>query len=171
MKFYNISDDYIQYLRDHDSTVAINKNESRPYVGALFEIGDIKYFAPLSSPKEKHKKMKNSKDFRKIDNGKLGAINLNNMIPVIEEALIPLNFDEIDDVKYRELLRRQYKAVALDEKNILAAATKLHQIVCSDEVSLTAYDRKIKARCCKLSQLEKLTKSFNTNSKEVEPST
>lgn len=42
----------------------------------------MKYFAPLSSPKQKHLKMKNDIDFYKLSNGKLGAINFNNMIPV-----------------------------------------------------------------------------------------
>lgn len=53
-------------------------------MGVLFEINSCKYFAPLSSPKAKHMLMKNQIDFYKIDRGKLGAINLNNMIPVID---------------------------------------------------------------------------------------
>ena len=166
MRFYNISDDYIKYLREYDSKVSINKDESRPYVGALLEIEGIKFFAPLSSPKEKHKKMKNTKDFRKIDGGTLGAINLNNMIPVIDEALIPLSFDEITDVKYRELLRRQYKAVTIDEKNIISSATKLYKIACTDDAALTAYDRTIKERCCNFDYLVTLIESYNTENKE-----
>ena len=45
----------------------------------LFKIEDCEYFAPLSSPKPKHKKMKNTIDFLKIKNGELGAVNFNNM--------------------------------------------------------------------------------------------
>lgn len=41
------------------------------------------YFAPLSSPKPKHLKLKSKLDFLKIDNGKLGAIN--NMLPVTKK--------------------------------------------------------------------------------------
>lgn len=47
MKFYNIKDDYIRYLRQYDFKVADNKNESRPYVGIVLEINDTKYYAPL----------------------------------------------------------------------------------------------------------------------------
>lgn len=36
--------------------------------------------------------MRNRKDFRKIDGGRLGAINFNNMIPVYDCALI--DFDK-----------------------------------------------------------------------------
>ena len=40
------------------------------------------YFVPVSSPKDKHLKMKNLVDFMKLDKGALGAINFNDMIPV-----------------------------------------------------------------------------------------
>ena len=61
--------------------------ELRPFVGVLLEINKCKYFAPLSSPKPKHIKMKNQVDFYKIDSGKLGAINLNNMEKMEELSL------------------------------------------------------------------------------------
>lgn len=40
---------------------------------------------PLSSPKEKHKNMKNSIDFLKLDEEKQGKINFNNMIPILDK--------------------------------------------------------------------------------------
>ena len=36
-----------------------NKNESRPYIGILLEVNGMNYIAPLASPKEKHKSIKN----------------------------------------------------------------------------------------------------------------
>lgn len=54
MKFYNVKDDYIQFLRNYDIKVAENKYESRPYVGVVFQIGEISYYAPFTSPKAKH---------------------------------------------------------------------------------------------------------------------
>ena len=59
-----------------------NKKGKRPYVGVVLEIDGIKYYTPFTSPKEKHRKMKNTKDFRKINQGIYGAINFNNMIPL-----------------------------------------------------------------------------------------
>ena len=47
--------------------VADNKKGKRPYVGVVLEIEGIKYYTPFTSPKEKHRKMKNTKDFRKIN--------------------------------------------------------------------------------------------------------
>ena len=68
----------------------------------------MEYFVPLSSPKEKHLKMKNTLDFLKLDNGKLGAINFNNMIPVTGNNYTLVNFDKenksASDIKYILLL-------------------------------------------------------------------
>jgi len=35
---------------------AYDIKEKRPFIGIILKINDINYFAPLSSPKEKHKK-------------------------------------------------------------------------------------------------------------------
>ena len=65
------------------------------------------YFAPLSSPKPKHLKMSNKAiDVFKIDDGKLGVVNINNMIPTPIECLtevLPL----IKDKKYKILIQNQ----------------------------------------------------------------
>ena len=67
---------YCDYLRQFDKKVPYNydKKELRPFIGVLFEVNDFKYFAPLSSPKIKHRTMKTTLDFLKIANGTLGAI-------------------------------------------------------------------------------------------------
>jgi|GEM_PF-131362 len=120
LQLYYIDDSYIDYLRTYDQRVPFNKNKARPYVGVVYLIDGIHYFAPLSSPKPKHLKL-NSKswDIWKIDDGKLGIININNMIPcpvnVIEEAL-PL----VSDEKYRMLLNDQIDYINLKRKELLA---------------------------------------------------
>ena len=93
--------------------IAYNKydKELRPFIGILFEIDSYKYFAPLSSPKDKHKKMRNMIDFLKIKNGELGAVNFNNMIPVTNKNyyLIDLNrkTSKSEEIKYQKLLNEQ----------------------------------------------------------------
>ena len=104
---------YCDYLRQYDEKVPYNyKNkELRPFVGVLFSIGKIMYFAPLSSPKPKHLKLKSKLDFLKIDNGKLGAINFNNMLPVTKNNIIKLDLDKEcltkSEEKYSKLLKEQ----------------------------------------------------------------
>ena len=62
MRIYRIKDEYIDFLRKYDKKVSKNKKETRPFVGIVFEINNFKYFAPLSSPKEKYLKMNNRVD-------------------------------------------------------------------------------------------------------------
>ena len=104
-KLYIINDKYVDYLRNFDTTVLYNKNKTRPYVGIVYTYNNMNYFAPLSSPKEKHLKMKSSQpDIYKIDDGKLGIVNINNMIPTPEECLIEV-IQTIEDKKYKNLLK------------------------------------------------------------------
>ena len=86
-------------------------------IGVLFKINDCEYFAPLSSPKIKHKKLKNTLDLIKIKNGKYGVINFNNMIPVYEEvySVFDLNNKPIDtlEIKRFELLNNQLRWIVV----------------------------------------------------------
>ena len=113
LKIVRIDSDYCDYLRKYDNKIVYNKYEKelRPFIGVLFKIDNFEYFAPLSSPKLKHKFMKNTIDFLKIKDGELGAVNFNNMIPVTEKNyfLIDLNkrITNIEDLKYQRMLRQQ----------------------------------------------------------------
>lgn len=160
MKFYHITDAYIDFLRSYDSKVAKNKHESIPYVGVVVQINDIKYYALFTSPKEKHLKMKNGKDFRKIQGGQYGAINFNNMIPVPESALILIDIKNESDLKYRRLLQNQYKSIIADLDMIITTASKLRKLVLTDDKQLSEYDRRVKSRCCNLKVLESIYTEF-----------
>ena len=63
--------------------------DTRVFVGIVIVCGTHKYCIPLSSPKDKHKRMRNSMDFSKIEvDGKLlGVLNFNLMIPIEEAQL------------------------------------------------------------------------------------
>ncbi len=154
MRFYCIKDEYIKYLKKFDLKICENKKETRPYLGVVLEIDGIKYYAPFSSPKLKHLKMKNSKDFRKIKNGELGVINFNNMIPVLDECLILIDINNIKDDKYKRLLQNQYKAINEEENKIKDIAAKLRKMILTDNDKLTSDDLRIKDRCCNLKLLE-----------------
>ena len=68
MKLVIVENDYINYLKQFSKDVKENKNASRPYVGIILKVKDQYYFAPLASPKPKHKTMKDNLDFIKIKN-------------------------------------------------------------------------------------------------------
>ena len=168
MKFYHVKDDYINFLRKYDGKVADNKHETRPYVGIVLEIGSVKYYAPFSSPKPKHKTMKNTIDFRKIAGGLYGAINFNNMIPVTDSALILIDIEKIGDDKYRRLLQNQYKAIRSDTIQIQKTANLLRVLLLSDNSELADYEIRIKQRCCDIKLLEKIYAQYDKVAAAVE---
>ena len=106
LKIVRVNPEYCYYLRKYDNKVAYNKYEKelRPFIGILFKIDTCEYFAPLSSPKLKHKNMKNTVDFFKIKDGELGAVNFNNMIPVMKRDYTIVEYDE-------ELSRKIYNNI------------------------------------------------------------
>lgn len=156
MNIYHIRDEYIAFIKEYDSNVPDNKNELRPYIGVILEINGMKYYAPFTSPKAKHRNMHNTKDFRKIDGGRLGAINFNNMIPVPDEAIIPIHINEEQDLRYRRLLQNQYAAIRRDWEIIQTTAERLHTLIFTPDAELSFHDKKIKERCCNLSLLESI---------------
>ena len=43
MRIYRIKDEYINFLRKYDEKVSKNKEETRPFVGIVFEINNLRY--------------------------------------------------------------------------------------------------------------------------------
>lgn len=117
-----------------------------------------KYYAPLTHPKEKFKTMKNDVDFMRIEGGTLGAINFNNMIPVVDCAVEKINTNEIKDWKYKLLLINQIRFFDLHDTEIVDRATKLYRSIKQG----TARDA-VKKRCCDFALLEKKSKLYNPN--------
>lgn len=163
MKVYHIKDEYISYLSQKDNTVLQNKNEKRPYVGVVLEVKNHSYYVPLSSPKPKHKRMKNAKDFHKIANGTYGAINFNKMIPVKDDCIINFDFKAEKDKQYRLLLQNQYKYLRSMEDIIRKKSENIYHIFHTNDEDLTKADLAIKRRCCNFDLLEKMCKNFNSN--------
>lgn len=162
LKIVRVNSEYCDYLRNFDNKVSYNKYEKelRPFIGILFKINSCEYFAPLSSPKEKHKKMKNTVDFFKIKNGELGAVNFNNMIPVKEKnySLVDLNKETltISELKYQRLLREQLAWLNANYIQVKNKSLKLYQLYIMGNLS-----KNIKARCCNFKLLEEKCLEYN----------
>ena len=150
LKIYYLDENYINYLRKFDSIVAYNKKMTRPYIGVVYTLNGLNYFAPLSSPKPKHLKMSDKAiDIFKIRNGELGIININNMIPTpiecITEALPTITNEE-----YKTLIKDQTTFINNHKKDLF---TKIrHFTLQYDKSNLP---EKVKERCCDFRLLEK----------------
>ncbi len=111
IRIYSVKDTYIKYLSKYQEHLFLNEGGSfgRKYIGAVLEINGLTYFAPLSSFKPKHKKMKESIDLIKIKD--YAVININNMIPVPKEQLIELNINTEKDPHYKFLLQAESREI------------------------------------------------------------
>lgn len=132
LKFYNIDDEYISYLYQFDIRVPYNKNSKRPYIGIIFNINGITYFAPMFSPKQQHSTYKSNATHINITDN-LGMIKLNNMIPVNKEDLRYIDFNKIKDKKYKNLLIQQNNFIQLNADRIRNTAIKLYKFVTVDK--------------------------------------
>ena len=157
LKLYRISDKYIRFLKGLDSRVQDNKDRRRPYVGVVLCVGDFRYFVPMESPKPNHINIKAGRHILKLDNGKLGLLGFNNMIPVHDAAIIPFNIDDETDKKYAELLRRQVSIINRNKADIYDHATKTYFGVVNKKNDFLT---KI---CCDFKKLESACKRYNPN--------
>lgn len=102
-----------------------NKKETRPYIGIVLEIKDFFYFAPMTSPKMKFKNIKpSSMHIYRIDNGNLGYICLNNMIPLTK--LPPLIDVKNQKLEYANLLNKQLIYLKKNSDKISKNALKIY---------------------------------------------
>lgn len=170
MKWYVASKDYINYLHEFDSKVE-NINYSgrlKPYLGIILAVGNYSYYVPASSPKAKHEKMKNGKDFFKVEDEKSGkllaVLNLNNMIPIPNGYIEKLSYDDIEHYRsfdsqqakeqYTILLQKELSFINRNASVIMKKACKLrnHYIMCPDD--------NLSARCCNFTLLEQKCEEY-----------
>ncbi len=146
LNLYLIDMKYIRNLvKIEDKVMSVSPQigkETRPFVGIVIICGIQKYCIPLSSPKPKHKSMKNDVDFMKILDGEklIGVLNFNNMIPVDESCIIPLDLriTERDDAatkKYKKMASKQLNWCQHNQESIVKKANKLYMMVQSEKVS------------------------------------
>ena len=111
IRIYEVKNAYVKYLSNYQNHVFVQNegNNNRKYIGIVLEIKGIKYFAPLSSYKEKHKKMKEGIDFIKIK--EYAVINLNNMIPVPDNQIVNIDINKEKDPSYKYLLQAESREI------------------------------------------------------------
>lgn len=135
LKFYTITDNYVNFLRAIEPKVQSNypPPQIKPYVGVLITMDMHQYFAPLSSYKKwKHDKINNNtifKIYNRKGTRKLSVIHLNNMFPIIPSEISFLDFNQIQDLGYRNLFRDEYDFVIKNQEDIRNRAGKLYNDV------------------------------------------
>ena len=143
LNFYIVEDKYVEYLSKFDKHIAYNKNQKRPYIGVVISVGEYYYFAPLFSPKPKHKLYKDNLTFFKVLNKKnkenLGIIRFSDMIPVPEKCIHLLDLKN-KSYCYKRLLSEQYSYIniPINKQKIIEKAERHYNIVVSENKSKVA---------------------------------
>ena len=166
-KLYKVDMKYIRNLHNKDDKVPsvspqIGK-DSRVFVGIVVICNTHKYCIPLSSPKKKHDRMRDSMDFSKIVvNGKLlGVLNFNLMIPIDEAQLQPIDIvsrkrDRSQISTYKEKCREELQWCNEHSEVICNKANVLYRNYISGK------DFRGKDRCLNFPKLEKECEKYNS---------
>lgn len=160
---YEVSTKYTDFLSKYDEKVPHEHDNTgkRKYVGVVLTIYDNKYFAPMSSPKPKHKTLPSKMiDLYKIKNGTYGVINLNNMIPVPDSCVKKVDINNLSDEKYKKLLKNQSREIKENATTICKKANKLYNLITGN------VETKIRERCCDFKKLERKMKKYITKIEE-----
>lgn len=118
LRIYEVKSEYINYLSNYQKHIFSQKEGKarRKYIGIVFEINGLKYFAPLSSYKPKHKNMKEGVDFIKIKD--YAVINLNNMIPIPDSQIVNIDINKEKDPSYKYLLQAESREINRQKNRI-----------------------------------------------------
>ena len=162
--FYEIDEKYIDFLSQFSEhlfhNAKVSQTYSRKYIGILFEINGIKYFAPLSSFKPKHKRLSETVDFIKI--GDMAVINLNNMFPVPETAYSLKNPNTEQNLQYRTLLNNEIRIIKQKTEQIINNAKTVY-----DHKMTNDGKSKLSQRCNNFKLLEEKYKEWTSSKKEI----
>lgn len=157
IKFYEVDNKYIDYLLPVAPHLFRNKKlgqqNERKYIGVVLTVNGMDYFAPLSSFKDKHRKMSDSLDFIKIKD--YAVINLNNMFPVKTGLYTYVDISKERNEKYKSLLISEYRFIKSIQVKIRKNASALynHKVNCGNSTPLSK-------RCNDFKALEKACSEY-----------
>lgn len=157
LKIYEISEKYVNYLLPFAPHLFQNKQPGQQntgkYIGVVLQVNGMDYFAPLSSFKPKHHKMKEGLDFIKIKD--YAVINLNNMFPAPKGTYQYVDFSQERNLKYQSLLMAEYRYIKSIQERIRKNAQTLynHKQAHGDNTPLSK-------RCNDFSLLEEACKKY-----------
>lgn len=151
---YKIDRDYLRFLNSKDSQVFYedtNEYEKKPHLGFLVELAGMKYCIPLTSAKPRqlnwanvskhnlviyeivdeselhskdvYKKIGCTNTYKKI----LAVLEIRKMIPVNDHLCTYINFKDVEDTSYKDLLDKEYRFLKPLKSTILKKAVTLYE--------------------------------------------
>lgn len=156
IKLYEISASYVDYLLPAAPHLFHNKKpgqqNERKYIGIVLTVNGMDYFAPLSSFKEKHRRMAEGLDFIKVKD--YAVINLNNMFPVPAREYRYVDISQERNPQYKALLLAEYRCIKSIQERIKKNAATLYRLKTSGKIS------PLTKRCNDFQRLETLCQKY-----------
>lgn len=156
IKLYEINPSYVNYLLPAAPHLFHNKKpgqqHERKYIGIVLTVNNMDYFAPLSSFKDKHRKMAEGLDFIKVKD--YAVINLNNMFPVPDGQYHYVDISKENNPKYKSLLLAEYRYLKSIQERIRKNATSLYRLKTNGNIS------PLTKRCNDFARLEAMCQNF-----------
>jgi protein AbiQ len=158
IKFYDVENDYIQYLKNYDRKVpdVLYNNYNKFICGIVFKIGEINFYAPIS-----HSDKIQRTNLPIYDKGKIiSTIKFCFMFPAPMSVLTEKNFKSINntDPNYANLLSTEYNYCKSIIDEILKKASSVYKMGCNP--NHVFYNE-----CCKFKILEEAYKKYIINYK------
>lgn len=147
LNFYDIDENYINFLKTIDSQVPNVKYDSNNkfVCGIVLKVNGVNYYAPVS-----HKTDKQQTNMQIFDNDvPIATIRFSFMIPAFNEVLTRKNFKDIakTNPSYAALLHAEYSYCSAHLKDIQAKASSVYRIGCNK-------NHRLNYTCCDFKKLE-----------------
>lgn len=172
MKWINVNEPYLDYLRSKESRIPktdYGDDRYKPFFGILFEQNDLYYITQVSHAQPRHKKMKQQKDFYKIYDPSdyshlLAVINLNYMFPIPKSEVFPFEKSKIDTYRTFKSETEKSKYIDLLDKelaiiNSMDFSSKAKKIY---NLKYNFPNHQISQRCLDFKEMEKFAKSYKS---------
>lgn len=171
MKWINVDENYLDYLRSFEHRIPITdygSDKYKPFFGVLFEMDNLYYVTQVSHPQKRHQKMTQQKDFFKLYNPNnptrlIAVVNLNYMFPIPKEYTHDFEKKKIDTYRTFESEKEKGKYIDLLDTELKAINT-----LNLDKKALFIYnlkydkpDDRVSKRCIDFKNMEKFAKLYN----------
>lgn len=170
MKWINVDEKYLDYLRGFESRIPrtdYGSDKYKPFFGVLFETDELYYITQVSHAQERHQRLNQQKDFYKIydpnqQNRLIAVINLNYMFPIPKSCTFDFKFKEID--QYRSFVSETEKSKYIDLLNLeMRAINRMNIRSKAMDVYNLKYDKpnhRVSQRCIDFKYMEYLAKQY-----------
>ena len=178
MKWINVNEKYLDYLRETERRIPktdYGTDKYKPFFGVLFEVGDLYYITQVSHPQDRHRKLKQQKDFFKLFDPNirgrlLAVVNLNYMFPIPKEQTSPFVKKNIHT--YRTFKTEKEKSQYIDLLDTeLAIINSMDLGTKAQELYKLKYDNpedEVSKRCIDFKTMEQLAVKYGKDKNKDE---